>query len=146
MYIWFCTLNYSLFFTENLDFFDIFLLIFLMSFSPWQFLTRCKKKHIILINTECMRGPRVQTLLGHLFNRDSRTGKFQPYMAWKRNYTINLQIKFRSSCVLISTFKKLNHIHTFAINDNEIRLAIFKILLKQYLSPLLYTILFVLFS
>jgi len=51
---------------------------------------RMQKKHTILINTECVRGPRVQTLLGHLFNRDSRPDEFQPYMAWKRYYTINL--------------------------------------------------------
>ena len=53
---------------------------FLISSSPWQFLTRCKKNHAISIITECVRSPRVQTFCWHSSNRESRPGEFQPYL------------------------------------------------------------------
>ena len=80
MYISYYTLNYSQFSTENFDFFGTpSYWYFLISSVQWQFLTRRKKPHAILINTERMRSPRVQTFWWHLSNRDSRPGEFQPY-------------------------------------------------------------------
>ena len=80
MYISYYTLNYSQFSTENFDFFGTpSYWYFLISSFPWQFLTRRKKPHAILINTERVRSPRVQTFWWHSSNRDSRPGEFQPY-------------------------------------------------------------------
>ena len=53
---------------------------FLISSVQWQFLTRRKKNHAILIYTERVRSPRVQTFWWHSSNRDVRPGEFQPYM------------------------------------------------------------------
>ena len=71
-------------FPKMLGYFSIFLghnvyNFFLILSVPWQFLTRRKMSHAILIKNECVRSSRVQAIWWHSPSRDSRPGEFQPY-------------------------------------------------------------------
>ena len=86
-----CTDLYEIWNLRSCDMYYVLTTKLISSFQ-WQFLTRRKKNHAILINTERVRSLRVQTFWWHLSNRDSHPGEFQPHVRTcilkKHQYTI----------------------------------------------------------
>ena len=81
MYIWFYTLNYSQFLTENFDFFGTpsWKCFYIFS-ARYLSLKERKRIHAFLWKNEPRRTSALHMIWWHSANRDVLPGRFQPYM------------------------------------------------------------------